>query len=337
MKKAFFGSMLIALLPLTTSAEIDRGAFMMVSQALVRIEAIQTNGETNVGTGVTLSATRVATNCHVTGYAEEIHVIKNGLSYPVTRQRLDWPHDVCVLQLGNIPGPFVSLANHEFLEPGAAVVAIGFSGGYRLVFSAGQIRALYPLDGGNVIKTSSVFGSGASGGGLFDERGRLVGLLTYRLKGTVPQFFSIPVEWFAEGFDQPEGFVALGHAPAGVPLWQLSIGEQPIFMQISALESARRWHEMRVLASRWVQESNRAEAWLARGIAEAAMGQWVNAQLDEEKAVALAPRMAEGWLALAHLFQATHQQNHFDEVKSKLADLDPDLASQLDPVANTAH
>jgi hypothetical protein len=328
---------LILGLPAVALAQVDRGSFMAVSQALVRIEAIQPNGETNVGTGVTLSATRVATNCHVTGNAEEIHVIKTGLSYPVSMQRLDWAHDVCILKLNNIPGPFVRLSTSLGLEQGASVVAIGFSGGYRLVFSQGQVRGLYLLDGGNVMKTSSVFGSGASGGGLFTENGELVGLLTYRLKGMGPQFFSIPVEWFAQHFADKDGFVAVGEGAAGAPLWQFALADQPIFMQISALQSAGRWHEMRVLASRWVVESNQAEAWLARGIAEAELGQWDAARQDQEKAVLLAPGLADGWLALARLYRATDEPSRFQEVRSKLVGLDQDLATQLDLTLPATH
>jgi S1-C subfamily serine protease len=41
-----------------------------------------------------------------------------------------------------------------------------------------------------VIQTSTAFTSGASGGGLFDEDGRLVGILTYRLRGASGYYFS---------------------------------------------------------------------------------------------------------------------------------------------------
>jgi hypothetical protein len=321
---------LLLWLPLLAGAEIDRQGYVQLSQTMVRIEAVQPDGTTHVGTGVTLSANRVVTNCHVSGNAWQVYIFKNGLSYRTQLQRVDWKHDICMLRVGSIPGPYASLGQSLNLELGHGVIAIGFSGGYRLLFTGGQVRALYPLDGGNVIRSSAVFNSGASGGGLFTRNGELVGLLTYRLRGGDQQFFAMPVEWFAGLLSSEEGFIELGQTQNDTPLWQVPSPQQPLFMQVAALESAQRWREMILAASRWIVESNSAEAWLARGKAKAALGQLVAARLDEEQAVNIEPRLAEGWMALAQLFRLTGQPDNLAQAKLKLASLDPDLASQLE-------
>lgn len=327
----------LLLLPFTAGAELDRQGYVHLSQTMVRVEAVQPDGQTHVGTGVTLNAQRVVTNCHVSGSAEQIYIFKNGLSYRTQLQRADWKHDMCLLKVNFIPGPYASLGRSQGMDLGNTVVAIGFSGGYRLLFTGGQIRALYPLDGGNVIRSSTVFNSGASGGGLFNENGELVGLLTYRLRGGDQQFFALPVEWFANNFSTEQGFMDLGQSQNETPLWQVPTAQQPLFMQVAALESAQRWRAMMLAASSWIVESNSPEAWLARGKAKAALGQLVAARLDEEQAVKLEPRLAEGWLALAQLFHQTHQPENLQAARLKLVNLDPDLAQQLDRQLEAEH
>ena len=67
------------------------------------------------------------------------------------------------------------------LKVGDTVFAIGFNAGDSLSFQRGQVAELYEHDGAMVIRTTAAFTHGASGGGLFDQDGKLVELTFYRV------------------------------------------------------------------------------------------------------------------------------------------------------------
>jgi serine protease Do len=322
---------LLLLFPIAAFAQMDRLGFMQMARALARVEAMQENGHINMGTGVLVAPGRIVTNCHVSGNAVRVSVIHGGMAFPANAQRVDWKHDVCLLQVEGVEGPLVTLGQSSALAPAASVTAIGFSGGYEIQFSNGQVRALYPLDGGRIIKSSTAFTSGASGGGLFDENGRLVGVLTFRLRGSDQQYFSMPVEWFGHWLESEDGFKPLGTSDFRPPLWQESMDGQPLFMRATTLELAQRWSDLLAVADTWTREdSGSAEAWLARGKAEAALGLPQDAERDMERSVSLEPRLAEGWLALVQFYQAKGRTQDMNHARDELVHLDQGLAEALD-------
>ncbi len=60
--------------------------------------------------------------------------------------------------------------------------------------SQGQVSALPVSDGITVIQTSASISSEASGGGLFDAEGRLMGITTYQRKHGRSQNLAVPVD-----------------------------------------------------------------------------------------------------------------------------------------------
>jgi hypothetical protein len=101
---------------------------------------------------------------------------------------------------------------------GDAVNAIGFSGGQVLSMSEGMVTALREVEGGWVIQTDAAFAMGASGGGLFDAQGRLLGLLTFYSPGGEGQYFVVPAQWIAEAI-AAAGMPDATQSAAHVPFW----------------------------------------------------------------------------------------------------------------------
>ncbi len=79
------------------------------------------------------------------------------------------------------------------------MVAVGYPGG-RFQVSSGQVKGLFTCacDGGRVIQTSAQFDPGASGGGMFDRRGRLLGILTFKSGAGGSYHFAVPVGWMKQ-------------------------------------------------------------------------------------------------------------------------------------------
>ena len=91
-------------------------------------------------------------------------------------------HDLCLVRVPHLDLPPAAIRGSGRLRLGEHVMAAGFPAGGNLVIREGQVEGLYLYDGGNVIRTSATFDAGASGGGLFDDEGALVGLLAFKAR-----------------------------------------------------------------------------------------------------------------------------------------------------------
>lgn len=91
-----------------------------------------------------------------------------------------------------------------------------------------------------------------SGGGLFNDRGDLIGIVTFRHRGQSKDayHFSVPAEWALALRDASRGkeVGALGAEPA---FWQRALDRQPFFLQAVALEAEGRWRDLHGLALGW--------------------------------------------------------------------------------------
>ncbi len=139
------------------------------------------------------------------------------------------------------------------------VFAVGFTSG-RFAFSEGTVEAVYTMDGSRVIRTTAGFAAGASGGGLFDREGRLVGLLTfYRHGAGGSTYFAVPAQWVSELLTQGDHLpLADDQAP---PFWSPEARDLPAFLTAFALEADGNWAELERFALRWlVVEPGSADA-----------------------------------------------------------------------------
>jgi hypothetical protein len=116
--------------------------------------------------------------------------------------------------------------------------------------SSGHVTALYPYHNGRVIQTDAAFRPGASGGGLFDRDGNLVGITTFfRRNGAQSAYFAIPVEWV-----ESLSASAVSIAYDSSPFWMRSQNDQPRFLQVASYEADGKWTEMEAAARLWMQE-----------------------------------------------------------------------------------
>lgn len=205
------------------AAETDRATFIGFASSVVKVEAVDPEGHYHLGTGVAVAPGTVITNCHVTRDGQRIRLVKGGLPYAVEAEWSNLAHDLCLLYSSAFDAPPVQLGSADHLRLGQKVAAIGFTGGLELQVREGKVEGLFQHDGAKVIQTSTAFASGASGGGLFDEEGRLVGILTYRLRGVNGYYFSTPVEWFVRSIADRAAFGRVGPLTGPLPFWQGSL------------------------------------------------------------------------------------------------------------------
>lgn len=313
------------------ASAMDRARFIAFARSVVKVEAVDPQGSYHLGTGVAVAPGTVITNCHVTRFAQSIRLVKGGLPYAVESEWSDLEHDLCLLYSSVFEAVPVPLSSADRLRLGQKVAAIGFTGGLELQVREGRVEGLFQHDGSKVIQTSTAFTSGASGGGLFDEDGRLVGILTYRLRGVNGYYFSTPVDWFMTHVADRSSY-ALVHPLAGPdPFWQEAADGLPYFMQASALASDKRWLDVIRLTDRWSNaEIGNAEPWFARGNAFAHLQRSDAAIESYREAVKLDPQHSLAWFNLGLLYQRRGDSDKVHDVGETLRNLDQDLFRQLD-------
>jgi serine protease Do len=334
-----FGLIALSLAWLMPSAraEPDRAAMIALANSLWKVEVQRAQGGYSLGSGVSVAADQVLTNCHVTREGRAITVVRGGARWRVDAQAVDAEHDLCVLRVPNLGAIAVPLGRSAALQPGQPVHALGYTGGLELAFSQGHIDTLHRLDGARVIQSSNAFTSGASGGGLFDDELNLVGVLTFRLRGGEQHYFSAPTDWIRALIKDPSRFVEVRPlAPEPLAFWQRPLAAQPDFLRAVVLEREQRWNELEALAQDWTRaDATDPQPWYLHGLALGGLKRWREAQRALEQSVALEPNLHR---ALYRLGIALTEQDQLDgarAMRGRLESLKSELAPALGRIIDT--
>ena len=274
-------------------ADIDRAMLIGLSASVLKIEAQRVQGGFSLGSGVVVAPERIITNCHVTRDALKVNVLRGGVRWLADAQRSDIDHDLCLLRVPGLQGRVVALGRSDLLKPGQAVTALGYTGGLGLQNSPGEVLALHRFDGSHVIRSSNWFNSGASGGGLFDDDLRLVGILTFRLRGGDAHYFAAPAEWLVTMLEMPSpvGYHdVMPERSQQVAYWQRPFVEQPRFLKAAVFQREDQWRELESLAVEWARDdASDPEPWYLMGVALARMDRLPEAQRALDCSLAAGP------------------------------------------------
>ena len=103
----------------------------------------------------------------------------NDKSKPFVRR--DEKNDFCLLDVAGLWGVAANVRRYDTLRIGESVYGIGAPKGLDLSLSSGLVSQKRKADGINYIQTDVAISPGSSGGGLFDRKGNLVGILTSKI------------------------------------------------------------------------------------------------------------------------------------------------------------
>jgi serine protease Do len=311
------------------ASPLNRAEFLALSHSIGRVEAQLEDGRLGVGSAITVAKDIVVTNCHVTALAVSIKVIGGGMAFPASDQSADVGHDVCFLRVPQWPQAPVLLRGGNPLHVGDAVSAMGFTA-LAMTMRIGEVTALHAHENAQIIETDTAFTSGASGGGLFDEEGALVGMLTFRMRGSNGHYFAVPMQWIRERLPREAQWLAIAPLAKGRPFWAGEIDQLPLFMRAASLQEQGRWSDLRGVAEYWAaHDPDNAEAYLALGIAQRRLAAPEAAVDSLSRAVALAPKNAAAWFNLGLAYRTAGNRGALRRVVDALADLDESLATRL--------
>jgi serine protease Do len=309
---------------------LERKALSRLGRSVLRIEASNANGSVAIGSGVLVAGEHVMTNCHVTRNATRVMVTLGSASAEADAQSAEMARDVCLLRVPGLQGAAVPpLASAGSLRQGEELVALGFTGGGGLRISSGRVVALHRFDGSQVIQCSNAFTSGASGGGLFDKNGALVGILTFRLPGTKAHFYAAPVDWLPEPANGGPSFAPV-QPLQGRAFWEEAPDAQPLFLQAAALEESRRWDALAQLAERWAGEAaDDPEPYYLQAVAREGLGELEPAMQAWLRSLDIDPAYSMSWARLARLYHRTGRTADAQRAIASLMARDPGLALEV--------
>jgi hypothetical protein len=197
--------------------QVPLSADQLYGRLAISAVVIQTKefGGTGQGSGIVLADGRVVTNYHVVEAATDI-VVQRGTEIhrvDLERIRVDDERDLAVMEVPGVEGPSVVLRPLSDLRVGERVVALGAPQGLELTLSEGIISALRTDERKTDIQTTAPISPGSSGGGLFDDKGNLIGITTKKNVTVEAGNFAVPAQ-YVEALISGERGVLLSGTPS---------------------------------------------------------------------------------------------------------------------------
>jgi len=327
MKKLFvllYLSIITSVQALPTDALLQK-----VTQHVVKIHVSLTNGNDGTGSGVVIAKDRVVTNCHVIANASSIRVIANGESFQVTGIVPDWRHDLCLVAVQEMTLPIATMGSSKHLQYEQAVFAIGYPNFSPAPSStSGHVKGLFAMDDSVIIRASSTFRLGASGGGLFDDTGNLVGVITLKSPGRHAYYYNMPVEWVQALMDKP---VLAVNTTAESAFWATPADQWPFFMQVVHPYLNSNWRSLLSIARQWtIAEPNNNEAFFYLAAAEYAIHDTVSAETHLRQVIAANAQHSQAIYYLALIAEETGKHMEALINIALLTQLDTEAAAKLE-------
>ncbi len=299
-----------------------------IAPAIVKVHVVDKIGNHGVGSGIVVAENQVATNCHVVANAQGVQIGKFGEAFSPTGMKADWRHDLCILQFKFLDVKPVTLGDTKKLTYEQSVFSKSFGGNaIKPIVSFGSIKALYTLDNENIIQSSAGFAMGASGGGLFDDEGRLIGLTTFKSPGRHAYYYSIPVEWIKSLMRQGKDIQLT--AQTELPFWDAPIEKRPFFMQTYDAARESQWDRLKTIAALWLKsEPQSNEALFTDAIARFELKDYEISKKELNDVVKKNPRHAQAQLYLLKLAKLNHDENETHAIENVLSQLDKSLLKE---------
>ena len=322
-----------ASLLLATPAQADQTPkpefILALSHSVAKVRVQDKNGQTGIGSGVVVAVNHVATNCHVVANARGIAVNKLGNSYAPIAMKADWRHDLCILKFDDLPLTPFPHGDSTALQYEQHIVALGYSGNApRSTESFGTVKALIPFDDSVLIRTTSGFSMGASGGALLDYQSRLVGFTTFKSPGRDAYYYSLPMKWVQALLKQPDILLT---TPMESPFWDVPPKERPFFMQAVQPLKTGAWSTLEIISKTWVSvEKDNAEAWMHLGLAQQGLQEFDAAKKSYAKVLQLAPKHSSAIYQLGVMAKTQGDDQQVKLVSAQLTAIDPDIAEDYE-------
>ena len=326
-KKIF---LLIILFPITGFSTPRTEVLFNTNPSVVKVHVANDRGNHGVGSGVVVAKNYIVTNCHVIANSQGIHVTKYGLSYSPDALIADWKSDLCILKFKFLELKPVTMTNTADVEYETDVFTKSYGGNApRPGSSFGTIKAKFNYDGYQIIQSSASFMLGASGGGLFNYQGELIGITTFKTPGRSAFYYSMPVEIIEEMMVNGKE-ISVTAAPESA-FWDTPEENQPYFMQVVSALNKKDWSKLMIISEDWVKsEPNADESNFHLGLANYHQNNEDDANKLFKKVVSQNKKHTLSYLYLYKIAKANNNKNEMNKYKKNIEQLDSNINLEID-------
>jgi len=335
--RSFLAFLVFILFHGASNAEPSSELVYQLKASVVKVHVATKSGGHGVGTGVVVGKDLVATNCHVLANAVGAKITKFGDSFTPDAMKADWKHDVCILRFQFLDMKPVELGDSETLKYEQAIFSIGFPGGSpRPQITQGKIKALYPLDDSQIVRTDASFVMGASGSPVFDSDGKLIAISTFKSPGHDAYFYNVPVKWIKALLDAPETESLKSDIS---PFWDAPEEQRPFFMRVVLPYQNNRWIDVKKISQEWTSiEPTSPEALFYAGVAEENLGDLNKANQYFQQVLTLHPQHVATLMELGLIANRAGKTDEVDKTHVALkaidGELDDEFTAELSPTKN---
>jgi serine protease Do len=317
-------------------AEPNNELVYKLKASVVKVHVATKSGGHGVGTGVVVGKDLVATNCHVLANSNGVKITKFGDGFIPDALKADWKHDLCILRFQYLDLQPVELGDSENLKYEQAIFSIGFPGGPPKPQSTyGKIKALYPLDDSQIVRTDASFVMGASGSPVFDSEGKLVAISTFKSPGHGAYFYNVPVKWLKALLDVPE---ITSLKTDETPFWDAPELQRPFFMRVVLPYQNQKWIDLKIVAQEWIsKEPTNPEALFYAGVAEEYLGDLVKANQYLQKALSIHPQHVAALFELGLMANRAGKTDEVEKTRVALKAIDNDLNDEFTEALKLSH
>jgi len=297
-----------------------------LSESMVQVFVTFKGGVTGSGSGIVIKKNHVATNCHIFADSDGVNVVKFFQTYTPIAVYADWEKDLCILKFDNLPLPPVNLRASKDLTYEEKVFSLTFPNDNPMPLpSYGKIKALYPFQKSNIIRSSAGFTVGSSGGALFDLDYNLVGITTFKSPGRRENYYyCLPADWIKELIKTKERTDLKSNA---APFWSLPENQKPFFMRVVLPMQNEDWPLMLKIAKLWTQaDGENADAWYYLGFAQRKMSNLDFSKLFLEQAIKLNNMHLDSLIELTKISIEQNDSLEFNKIMNLMLKIDEDLA-----------
>lgn len=307
---------------------IDQQKVLAAMQSVVMVRGYNDKGGLSYGSGVMVGDNKVMTNCHIFRSTKQPWVSRGEDTYSIVSVQADRWHDLCLLTTSGIPFKAANIGKSNALKRGQEVLSIGHSNGVPApLTSVGSIKSSYEFEGEKIIRSSAQFRMGASGSGIFDMEGNLIGINTFKTPGKPAYFYSLPIEWLANLEKRP---VETVFPITGKAFWEEDDVNKPFFMQMAIPELNQDWPKLEQVAQNWINaDPKSSDAWYELGNAQENLHKIDAAKMAYQKSVLLDATNVDALFRLGVIAQSAGDKAGMHEANKAIANVSKELAEEF--------
>lgn len=295
------GALASALLSPLAAAKTAEEIFTEASPFVVSVDMVDVRGKHVAhGSGVVMETGEVITTCDVAGKGKNGQVSRSGRTFKAMLEGAQAGRNLCRLNVPDMQSPRIVLGTAKKLWVGQPVYAIGVptkrvgQHGREPVLIEAAVSSLRPYGGSQYIRISAAISSGFSGGGLFDNEGQLIGILSPQIVEGENLAFALPVDWIGELQKGAQGVHEEQRTQSGAAAsnkdglnW---------LKRTLALEKKGKWRDLLKLSQQEIKRNPaNAAGWFNVGIASANLKQYSQAIDAYREAIRNQAEYADAW------------------------------------------